>query len=62
MCLYTIISGDKGNLQGVNDNNCERRKTITKSMATLSSYICMYVRSGPGGPVNAQRANVWPAG
>ena len=43
------------------NNNCEQSETITKSMATLSSYVCTYVRSGPRG-INAQRANVWPAG
>ena len=25
-------------------------------------YVRTYVRSGPGGPVDAQHANVWPAG
>ena len=30
--------------------NCERSETITKSMATLSSYVCTCVRV-PGGPL-----------
>ena len=45
----------------------ERSETITKSMATKSSYVSTYVRSGPGGPrkramkknmVSSQRGNV----